>query len=64
LKKWANAIRTNGKDAFIPKPKGPKMKDENKKVSDMTTAEMRAKIAYLEVENEFLKKLKDPEPKN
>ncbi len=39
-------------------------KTENKKNTDMTTSEMRAKIAYLEAENEFLKKLKDPEPQN
>jgi len=64
LKRWSQEFRKLGDEAFKPKPKGkPKgWTKKIKKTEDMTPEEIKAKIAYLEAENNFLKKLKGLEP--
>jgi len=59
LKAWRKEIKLRKDEAFIKVKRGrPVGKREEKAIKDMSTAELQAKIAYLEAENDFIKKLK------
>lgn len=45
------------KRSFVPKRGRPKLIEEDKPISEMSLEELRRRVAYLELENEFLKKL-------
>ncbi len=53
IKRWRNQF--NSKDT--PKRGRPKLLDEDKPISEMSLDELRKQVAYLRLENEFLKKL-------
>jgi len=59
LLKWSHEYQKNGEQAFITKPKGPQKKSRKaKKLEEMSPEEIKARMAYLEAEVTFLKKLK------
>jgi len=60
LKSWNQQFTKEGSLAFEPKTKGrPRKTSEN--VQHMTSDELKAKVAYLEAEVDFLKKLRSLE---
>ena len=52
LKRWKHNDLSNGVKQGRPK------KAQHKNINEMSLGELKARVAYLEVENDFLKKLK------
>jgi len=60
IKRWKKIIKRDGKSNFKFNKRGynNSYTIKNKPLSEMNSEELMARIAYLEVENDFLKKLK------
>lgn len=61
LKRWKNIFKKNGKKGLLEEQRGKSQRGGRPRTKPLTLKEAEARIALLEAENEFLKKLKDLE---
>lgn len=64
LKDWDFKYKKGNYQTFNSKKRGRPQKKETINIKDMSKEEMQARIAYLEAENRFIKKLKALEEEN
>jgi len=58
LKRWSNIYKKKQSFALRKEIKKTSKRNKSKSLSQMSNSELKAKISYLEEENNFLKKLK------